>query len=53
MEEAEADRTATHLFPLVGAAGSTPTSRSIRKRLLVSAGCVMPSASDALWKLAW
>jgi hypothetical protein len=30
-----------------------PTSRSIWKRLLVSAGCEMPSASDALRKLAW
>jgi hypothetical protein len=30
-----------------------PTSRSIWKRLLVRAGCEMPSASDALRKLAW
>src|SRR5262249_11675246 len=30
-----------------------PTSRSIWKRLLVSAGWEMPSASDALRKLAW
>src|SRR5262245_42766918 len=30
-----------------------PTSRSIWKRLFVSAGCVMPRASDALRKLAW
>src|SRR6516162_3446254 len=30
-----------------------PTSRSIWNRLLVSAGCEMPSASDALRKLTW
>src|SRR5262249_46285868 len=30
-----------------------PTCRSIWKRLLVNAGCEMPSASDALRKLTW